>query len=228
MCEIIEFPDGFDAHANKLLLPNASLNSFSDLERNQPETRVGIYQGTFDPPTITHCQMIERCVAILDALIVYPTNKNSKKSPAPLHHRIAMLFLAIPESIRAAVSIAVCPKQPPFPVFVAGCTASVGGTAFICQGTDKLLDLPWYKQATTPGARLRLLPHIVSRTAALSAAEIPSRVPYPPDKLLWVDAPPLVSSTSIRSAISTGDASFIATHVPERVSTYIHDNALYR
>lgn len=228
VCEVIEFPDGFDASSSKLLLPNGLLHSFSDLQPYPAATRVGIYQGTFDPPTLTHCRMIERSVEILDTLIVYPTNKNSKKRPAPLHHRIAMMFFAIPQSIRAAVSIAVCPKQPPFPVFVAACASYVGGHTFICQGTDKFLDLPWYGDASSPGAALRSLPHILSSTSALAADAIPSRVPYPPDTILWIDAPPLGSSTSIRAAVASGDASYLAAQLPQSVSEYIQTNALYR
>src|ERR1043166_6522379 len=98
LCAQIDFPDFFDDRRNHLLLPDRSIVPFAEIERLPEKQCIGVYQGTFDPPTLTHRQVIDRSLEIVDKVVVYPTNKNSKKSPVALAHRIAMLFLTESES----------------------------------------------------------------------------------------------------------------------------------
>lgn len=59
--------------------------------RKRPVVRVGIYAGSFDPPTVGHLWMIEHAVTLFDELIVALGVNPEKRSMFTVDERIAML-----------------------------------------------------------------------------------------------------------------------------------------
>lgn len=66
------------------------------------ETRVGLYTGTFDPPTKGHLDIIERATKACDLLIV-GVAENSRKNPLfSLEERVSFLKEEVQESLPKA------------------------------------------------------------------------------------------------------------------------------
>jgi len=63
-------------------------------------TRIAVYPGSFDPPTRGHTDLVGRCLALADRVIV-AVAKNSTKQPLfSLEERLAMLRAAIGDNPR--------------------------------------------------------------------------------------------------------------------------------
>jgi pantetheine-phosphate adenylyltransferase len=63
-------------------------------------TRIAVYPGSFDPPTRGHTDLVGRCLALADRVIV-AVAKNSTKQPLfTLEERLAMLRAAIGDNPR--------------------------------------------------------------------------------------------------------------------------------
>jgi len=59
--------------------------------RTKTKKRLGVYAGSFDPPTIGHLWMIEQGVSLFDRLIVAVGTNPGKRYTFPLAERINML-----------------------------------------------------------------------------------------------------------------------------------------
>jgi len=57
----------------------------------KPEARVGIYAGSFDPPTVGHMWMIEQASSLFDELVVALGVNPQKRSTFSVEERIDML-----------------------------------------------------------------------------------------------------------------------------------------
>jgi nicotinate-nucleotide adenylyltransferase len=72
---------------------------------------IAVFGGTFDPPHQGHIDALLQLLSLgFQTVVVAPTTQNPYKSasPTPLHHRVAMLRLAISHS-------GIPPQEHPFP-----------------------------------------------------------------------------------------------------------------
>lgn len=74
--------------------------------------RIGVYPGTFDPPTLGHIDIIERAVKLVDRLVVGVAINEAKKPMFSLEERADMIRMETDKiAAREGVQIAVEPFQ---------------------------------------------------------------------------------------------------------------------
>jgi pantetheine-phosphate adenylyltransferase len=56
-----------------------------------PQTRIGLYPGTFDPVTLGHLDIIKRAVKLVDHLVIGVATNASKTAMFTLKERVAMI-----------------------------------------------------------------------------------------------------------------------------------------
>ncbi len=122
---------------------------------------VALFQGTFDPFTLAHAEAVSLALLHCDRVLVYPTNRNSKKMPAALHHRVEIIRRTIRGFPKDMVAIVCSSVHAPFPKFIVGCEAHLRGRYIVMQGVEKLHDLPWYSNSQDPGRFIVGMPHLI-------------------------------------------------------------------
>lgn len=113
--------------------------------------RIGVYPGSFDPPTAGHLSVIERAARLFDRLIVLVAVNDSKRATFTLEERAAMLGEATAEI--PAVEIASTRGM----VIDA---ARAAGAGFIVRGVRSLTDFD--AEAAMAAAHHALAPEIVT------------------------------------------------------------------
>lgn len=113
--------------------------------------RIGVYPGSFDPPTAGHLSVIERAARLFDRLIVLVAVNDSKRATFTLEERATMLGEATAEI--PAVAIASTRGM----VIDA---ARAAGAGFIVRGVRSLTDFD--AEAAMAAAHHALAPEIVT------------------------------------------------------------------
>jgi pantetheine-phosphate adenylyltransferase len=70
-----------------------------------PETRMGLFPGTFDPVTRGHLDILERALGICDHLIVAVAHRHHKQTLFTVDERVALILEALPDSVRERVTV---------------------------------------------------------------------------------------------------------------------------
>jgi pantetheine-phosphate adenylyltransferase len=70
-----------------------------------PETRMGLFPGTFDPVTRGHLDILERALGICDHLIVAVAHRHHKQTLFSVDERVALILEALPDSVRERVTV---------------------------------------------------------------------------------------------------------------------------
>ncbi|MGC4191868.1 MAG: nicotinate-nucleotide adenylyltransferase [Thermomicrobiales bacterium] len=194
---------------------------------------LGLFGGTFDPIHIGHLAVAERaCDELgLDGVVFVPALLPPHKPHriiSPIHHRIAMLELAIQGNPRFSWSdVDMRPDEPSYTVSMlermkqrypdTELSFIVGEDSLHDFGTwhdpDRILDLTRLVVADRPGVDVD--------------DSVYSVVPRLRDRVVRFPAPLLeVSSTDLRRRVADGFS--IRYLVPTAVFAYIRDHGLYR
>lgn len=75
------------------------------MARPDPEGRRGLFPGTFDPFTRGHLDILQRALCVCDHLIVAVAHRHHKQTLFSIEERVALIRDALPEPLRARVTI---------------------------------------------------------------------------------------------------------------------------
>lgn len=212
---------------NSFVYGDGTVRSFESSSGIFESLRVGVFQGTFDPPTRAHHELAATSLRFCDLLLLYPTNRNSRKTPIALEHRVQMLLLGLHRRSRPRTLIAFCQCQPPFPVFLAGCRERFLGDYLIVQGFDKLSDLPWYTQPDHPAQNLRYLPHLIYVPYAADPNVERRLTSQIKGQLNLLRGPQEQRSSFVRARLSAGQSTIAKKMLRPTVFEYIRRKGLY-
>ncbi len=200
--------------------------------------RYGILGGTFDPPHIGHLALAQEAAARLRLDRVWftpaadPPHKRGR-ALSPVHHRAAMVGLAIADNERFGLERADLDR--PGPSYTADTLAILrarwGADVWIgfIIGWDMLLSLPEWHDPVGVLSRLDAL--IVARRPGTpdevgALARLEAKLPGLRERLALLDAPQLeISSTWLRERVAAGLPVRYLT--PDPVRTYISRQGLY-
>ncbi len=195
--------------------------------------RLGIFGGTFDPPHLGHLILAECAVnglnlsRVLFVLAADPPHKQGQLV-TPVAHRLAMLEHAIADNPCFALSrIDIDRPGPHYSVDMLRllCAEYAESPLFFLMGGDSLDHfLTWRDPAgILDSAQLA----VIRRPGApFDLRELTAQLPSLPDRLQFVDAPPIgVAASDLRDRIHAGQS--IRYQVPDAVAAYIHENHLY-
>jgi len=197
LAQKVERVNTFDLNGNFLIFNKFFTIPFCKSEKIFQGQKVGIFQGTFDPPTKVHLQFAEETLKYVDILMIYPTNRNSKKYPVSLHHRVAMIRFGLATNFSDRIVVLKCTRQPSFPDFIRGCQTWFKGEYFICQGIDKFFDLPWFLDRNHPGYFIRKIPHIVKNSKELKYYDVVNNMID--NQVVWLECN-VIHNSDIRSS----------------------------
>jgi nicotinate-nucleotide adenylyltransferase len=191
-----------------------------------PQTRIGVFGGTFDPPHTGHLIVAADVAAALDLdhvrfmpNAVPPHKRRSVCAPAAL--RLAMVQAAIQDNQRfVADDIEL---QRPGPSYTADTLAALGerhprAELYFMIGVDALRDFGTWHQP----ARIPALARVVGLTRSGDAAVAPPGLPVIPVQVTRVD----ITATDIRRRVREGES--IRYLVPGAVRDIIIREELYR
>jgi len=71
----------------------------------EPETRRGLFPGTFDPFTRGHLDLLQRALCVCDHLIVAVAHRHHKQTLFSIEERVALIRGALPEALRERVTV---------------------------------------------------------------------------------------------------------------------------
>ena len=182
-------------------------------------TRVAIYGGSFDPPTLGHAMVVSHLLLnepAIDKVLIVPCFKQTGKVLAPFHHRMAMCRYAFDWLPRIEISYV---------------ESSIGGVSITSRTIQCLYDCnPNWEMRFVIGGDLResiktwegydvikeLAPPLEVGRAGISHENGPTPIC------------PLVSSTIVRTALAEGNFHKAERYIPAKVLSHIIDNGLYR
>ncbi len=201
--------------------------------------RIGLMGGTFDPIHIAHLIVAEEVYAALDLAEMifipagHPPHKAGRVS-TPLHHRVAMVELAIASNPHFSMSLVEADRPgPSYLVDTLHLLHEQWGTNIELNfviGWDSLEDFStWYD----PVGILARLTHLVAVRRpgyvedVMYNRQLEVRVPGITERLSIVEVPQLdISSTEIRQRVAAHRS--IKYHTPEAVERYIRHHQLYQ
>lgn len=195
--------------------------------------RLGVLGGTFDPPHYGHLTLAEngRVQLGLDRVLFVPAGQPPHKPEhpvAPLHHRAAMVQVAIADN--PALALSRVDFDRPGPHYTVDMLALLqqehpGAELVFLMGGDSLAEfLHWHD----PVGIVRLARLAVMRRPGYEAdlEALEQAVPGLHERLLWIDAPPLaLSSSDLRRRVREGLP--LRYLVPPPVEAYIREHRLY-
>lgn len=201
--------------------------------------RVGILGGTFDPVHYGHLVIAEEACAALDLaeMVFVPAGQPPHKPGsvvATVHHRLAMLELAIAGNSRFSLSRVDLERPgPSYTVETLRLLRQQWGeqtALYFLIGWDSLEDFLTWRD---PAGILEQLSYLVAVQRPGYAEEggyrasLEARLPGITQRLLVVPAPQLeISSTDLRERVAAGRP--IKYQLPERVEQYIEQYNLYQ
>ena len=114
------------------------------------ETRVGVYPGTFDPPTIGHIDIVKRAMRVVDRLVVGVAANAGKGPMFTVEQRVAML-----EEALAAIDgdLVTRVKAVPFSNLLMHFTLAQGASVIV-RGLRAVSDFEYEFQMAGMNARL--------------------------------------------------------------------------
>jgi nicotinate-nucleotide adenylyltransferase len=201
--------------------------------------RIGVLGGTFDPIHIAHLAIAEECRVrlALDLVLFVPAGlpPHKLRQPiTPVHHRVAMVELAIESNPHFEMSRVDAERDGPS--YTADTLALLqaelrtrgeDADLFLIIGMDSLVDIRrWYHPAEVLS---RCTLAAVSRPGleAPDLGALESVLAGASQRVVVVDGPRLdISATDLRSRVAAGLT--IRYRVPEAVEQYIHAHGLYR
>lgn len=183
----IQLVEEFQLDGNYLMPSQKPPTPFAAFQGFFCSANVAVFQGTFDPPTLTHLMIVKALLPHFAHILVYPTNKNSKKTPIALAHRAIMVRIGADSIDARRIHVVLCTRQPPFPKFVAGLRHHFGGDYAICQGIEKLLDLPWYADAKHESAWIRSLSHALVPPLGMNQVARANAQQILESDVIWID-----------------------------------------
>ncbi len=197
--------------------------------------RVGVFGGTFDPIHHGHLVAAEEVwhELKLDRVLFVPagTPPHKRNQPVtPVHHRLAMVELAIASNPHFALSrVDVDRPGPSYTVdTVALLREELGPEAeiFFVMGMDSLAEIATWHQAQRLVELCRLA--VVDRPwYQVDMAALEAAIPGIVDRVILVHIPGLaISSTDIQQRVHSGRS--IKYLVPAAVEEYIHAHGLYK
>ena len=71
----------------------------------EPEKRRGLFPGTFDPFTRGHLDILQRALCVCDHLIVAVAHRHHKQTLFSIEERVGLIREALPEAVRARVTV---------------------------------------------------------------------------------------------------------------------------
>lgn len=176
-------------------------------------TRLGVFGGTFDPPHLAHLVLAAEAVAqfeldrVLWVLTPDPPHKQGI-SIVPLEHRLAMVHIAIADTVAFQLSRVDIDRPPPhYAVDTLHLLARQYPNAelFYLIGGDSLRDLPSWHRPGDLLAACSALGVMRRPDARLDLSALEASLPGLRTKLRWLDAPALeISSSDIRQRIASG------------------------
>jgi nicotinate-nucleotide adenylyltransferase len=194
--------------------------------------RVGLLGGVFDPPHIVHLVLAEFALdeLRLDGVWFLPAAVPPHKSGtrAAIHHRLAMLELAVQD--RPEFSISRADIDRPGPHYTVDTLRQLreqhpDAEFYFIMGADSLRDLPRWSR---PAELLTLC-----RLAVMDRPGFPvsldmheSVLPGLKDRVIMIESPMLnFSSTEVAARLRAGKS--VRYIVPDAVLSYIKENRLY-
>ncbi len=166
----------------------------SDLSVPDRTSRLAVYAGVFDPPTMAHLEIIESALRIFDQLLVLVSFNPNKAGPlfSP-EERVAMIDASLTESVRRRVRVAA------FHGLIAPYAESLGACALVrgmrpYADADHEIGLALMNQALSPRLPTVLLfasakyvylsSSFVRETATLGGMIVPGSVSPPVEEAL--------------------------------------------
>jgi nicotinate-nucleotide adenylyltransferase len=212
--------------------------------------RIGLLGGTFDPVHLGHTAVADAAIAALALdevlLLTSPTPPHRPPPAAPLHHRFAMVALAIQDRpAHRASDLELSVTGPSYTrdtlgrLHGAGYAASqlfflIGADAFAeiatWRGYPGVLEAAHFVVVNRPGhpvdSLYARLGRLADRMERVTPGEPPSAAGGPGTRVFLVDAPtPEISSTTIRARCAEGRS--IAGLVAPAVERHIVRHGLY-
>lgn len=195
--------------------------------------RIGVFGGTFDPIHIGHLALAESIgqALTLDRVIFYPAGSpphKPGKSISDVHHRFAMVQLAIAGNSRFAISdVDMAGNERSYTVDLLRTVRErlAEATLEFIIGADSLRDFPTWHD---PEGILRLSRLAVGERPGveINPDAVIAKVPSLKERLDLVKTARLdISATDIRQRVHDGQS--ICYLVPEPVWRYIQSNRLY-
>jgi len=207
-------------------------------EEVKPEATVLIFGGTFDPPHRAHVEIPQHVAETTgcDEILYVPTSANPLKDeqPAPAHHRLEMLRLALRDCPRCSIStIEIDQTGPSYTVETLQRLRDQHGSNArfrLLLGADSVLDFHRWKE---PRRILELATPVVVLRPPLTREHLRSALESHWSKdeveqwMSWiVDAPELdISARDLRALIPAGQGALNA--IDSRVFAYIREHGLY-
>lgn len=207
--------------------------------RSTERRSIGLIGGTFDPIHLAHLILAEevRVALGLTEMVFIPAGEpphKMRKPITPIHHRLAMVELAITANPHFTISrIEVDRSGPSYLVDTLHLLREQWGDevdiSFVI-GWDSLEDFPgWYK----PEQILAQLTHLIAvrRPGYVDDVEynkkLETRLPGLKERLYIVPVPQLdISSTDLRQRIAARRP--VTYQIPEAVERYIFKHGLYQ
>ncbi|MCX7644184.1 MAG: pantetheine-phosphate adenylyltransferase [Rhodobacteraceae bacterium] len=112
--------------------------------------RIGLYPGTFDPPTLGHIDIIRRSAALVDRLVIGIAINRDKSPLFPLEERVAMIEAEC-ENLRNETGIEIVAH--PFENLLIDCARDVGASIII-RGLRAVADFEYEFQMVGMNRRL--------------------------------------------------------------------------
>lgn len=204
-------------------------------------TSLGIMGGTFDPIHVGHLSIAEeaRETLNLDRVLFVPAGRPPHKrrgAVTEVHHRVAMVDLAIIDNPTFALSLIEVDREgPSFTADTVEALASGQGSGVVPGETEltlilsaeTLADLPTWREPERifDAARVAVVPR--EGYPAPDPAWVATAFPGREGRVAYLDGPMLgVSSTAIRERVARGRS--IRYLVPSAVEAYILNHQLYR
>jgi|SRR5688572_4314434 len=193
---------------------------------------VGIYWGTFDPPTLAHRTVIENSVSQLklsELIVVVNDNKKTGKTyQSPASHRMKMLRCVLPAAIQNQVRIKRQTDSNELS-YKRYKESSPDKTVYCIAGQDSLEKFLMSKDGAF---KAKDYDHIVvvprGDTAALFEKKI-AEMKIPNVSLLKIDSQYLsISSTDARKAAQEGKQDILANHLDQRVAHYTQTYGFFK
>jgi nicotinate-nucleotide adenylyltransferase len=195
--------------------------------------RLGIFGGTFDPIHNGHLLIAEefREQLQLDRVLFLPAGQPPHKIGrpiSPIHHRLAMLHLAIRGE--PAFGVSYVDVQRSGPCYTADSLAILraqypGDELFFLMGEDSLADLPNWHDPNRIAAQA-ILAVALRPGVTIDLERVIAAVPAARDRILLIRAPLIqIAASDIRRRVAAGHT--IRYHVPREVEDYIYRHRLY-
>jgi nicotinate-nucleotide adenylyltransferase len=197
--------------------------------------RIGVLGGTFDPIHYAHLAVAEeaRVQLGLEPVVFVPAAQPPHKSGqaiTPVHHRLAMLELALASNPHFVISrVDIDRPGPAYTVDTLALLQDEWGPEaelYFIIGADSLLEMhTWYRpERIIELAQLAMAPR---PHHPVEPSELEKRLPGIAQRLRRVQVPLLeISSTDLRQRVREGQS--IKYYLPEAIEAYIFEHGLYQ